>query len=96
MLENLGSPEEDKSILFTLLDTIYLEMKKKILDLIDLLNEYERKYPDAQTLENYMLEFGSDGLIRILKEANGRNIIFEPDQTTDEQTLDRSHIVSYE
>ena len=59
-------------------------------------SEYMKAHPKAVSPFDHLVEFGHDALVRIMKEAKGRKIVFERDPTSDERDLDRSHIVVYE
>lgn len=43
------------------------------------LASYREQYPDSQDPMDFMVTFGADGVLGILKEAEGREVIFEED-----------------
>jgi hypothetical protein len=45
-------------------------------ELLNLVLQYEKTYPNAESPINYLIAFRRENLIRIIKEANGREIIF--------------------
>jgi hypothetical protein len=64
-------------------------------EFFDLVKDYKERHPKAQDPFDFLNEFGDDALVKIIKEANGRKINFDPDPNNKQQTLDASHSVSY-
>ena len=50
----------------------------------DLEKAYQNKYPNAQPLGNYYQYFGVEGLLDILNEAAGREIVFYVEPSTEQ------------
>ena len=57
-----------------------------IVEQFQLLSEnYAKDYPKEEPIESYINAFGFEGLIDILKEADGRLIVFTESEVNDDE-----------